>query len=411
MDSTPLKPVLNRIEVIDAFRGFALAGIVIVHFAEQFVGGPTPEGAMDAVTLGPLDQGVNVIVNLFLRGKFFALFSLLFGLSFFIQMDRAAQRGTDFRLRFAWRLLLLFIIGYLHHLFYRGDILTIYAVLGFLLIFFYNVSNKWLALISILIFIGLPRYLIYGLHGTENMIGEAGFMPGSPELDAYFTLLRSGTIWSIFQSNASEGMIMKTNFQIGIISRGYLTFAFFLAGLMLGRMRFFEHTSDYIPKLKKAIKWSLGLIIIIIAAAATLFLTQNPSETEGLDSWFVMIGMTLYDLLNLSLTVIIFSLFIILYQKASVARFLDLFAPYGRTALSNYFFQSVIGTIIFYGWGLGLLGEIRLIYCFIFALIVMSLQMYLSYLWLRFFRYGPLEWLWRICTYTRFFPIRKERTS
>lgn len=409
MNTTALKPVLNRIDIIDAFRGFALAGIVFVHFVEQFIAGPAPEGAMQAVVQGPLDQGVDIFINLFLRGKFFALFSILFGLSFFIQMDRAAQRGMDFRVRFAWRLLLLFAIGYLHHLFYRGDILTIYAVLGLVLVLFHHVSNKWLIGIMALIFLGLPRYLIFSLFGADSLFGQTGFMPGSPELTAYFTTLTTGSLWSVFATNAIDGMLMKADFQIGVFSRGYLTFAFFLGGMMLGRIRFFEDASRYTTQLKSALKWSLALLGGVIAIAAIIFLTLDMSGIDGLDSWFVMFGLTLYDLLNLSLTVIIFSLFVLLYQNARIARFFAWFIPYGRTALTNYVLQSVMGTAILYGWGLGLLGEIRNIHTFAIAFAVVIMQVVLSSLWMRRFRYGPLEWIWRTGTYMKLFPIGKDR--
>ena len=101
----------NRIEIIDALRGFSLAGIVIVHMVENYVGAPTPEGAMDAVRLGIPDYIVDGFIFLFLRGKFFALFSFLFGLSFFIQMDSAYRKGNDYKWKFLWRLVLLFAIG------------------------------------------------------------------------------------------------------------------------------------------------------------------------------------------------------------------------------------------------------------------------------------------------------------
>ena len=124
---------------------------------------------MDAVRLGVADYVVDGFIMLFLRGKFFALFSFLFGLSFFIQMDRASEKGLDFRAKFLWRLALLFIIGYLHHLFYSGDILTIYAVLGVFLIPFYKVSNKYIFSYRRTHFFGACRYLVFGFAGTNNL--------------------------------------------------------------------------------------------------------------------------------------------------------------------------------------------------------------------------------------------------
>ncbi|MEO0526488.1 MAG: DUF418 domain-containing protein, partial [Bacteroidota bacterium] len=141
---TSTHPTKKRIEIIDALRGFSLAGIVIVHMVENYVGAPTPEHVMDATRAGIADYIVDGFIAVFLRGKFFALFSFLFGLSFFIQINNAEKQGNRFAGRFLWRLLILFGIGYLHHLFYRGDILTIYAVLGIFLIPFHRIGNKWI---------------------------------------------------------------------------------------------------------------------------------------------------------------------------------------------------------------------------------------------------------------------------
>ena len=180
-------PAKKRIEIIDALRGFSLAGIVIVHMVENYIAAPTPEGALDATHTGVLDYVVDGFIMILLRGKFFALFSFLFGLSFFIQMDSAHQKGEDFRWRFLWRLLLLFAIGYLHHLFYRGDILTIYALLGVFLVPFYKVRNPLILGTAAVLFLGLGRYVIFMITGGDNLFVSGGFDPNSPEIVTYFT--------------------------------------------------------------------------------------------------------------------------------------------------------------------------------------------------------------------------------
>ncbi len=396
----------NRILIIDALRGFSLAGIVIVHMVENYVGAPVPEGAMDAARAGIPDYIVDGFVFLFLRGKFFALFSFLFGLSFFIQMDSAHNRGEDFRLRFLWRLVLLFGIGYVHHLFYRGDILTIYAVIGLFLIPFYKTPTKYILAICGLLFLGLGRYLVFAVNGSDNLFMQGEFSPSSPEIIAYYETIKNGGIWEVFKSNATEGQLMKMDFQLGIFSRGYLTFGFFLFGLIVGRMQFFKNFLEQRKLTLKVMWWSLGIFITSIALTALIFAPMGPNVT--FDNWRAMLGLSAVDLNNIGMTGIILAGFVLLYSKVRAGKFLSSFAPYGRMALTNYVAQSLIGTFILYGWGLGYLGELRNIYTFLIALLLIAIQMLASSWWLKRFYYGPLEWLWRSLTHAKVYPLLRK---
>ncbi|MGB5237927.1 MAG: DUF418 domain-containing protein [Flavobacteriaceae bacterium] len=396
----------NRIVIIDALRGFSLAGIVIVHMVENYAGAPVPEGAMEAARLGLPDYIVDGFIFLFLRGKFFALFSFLFGLSFFIQMDSANKRGQDFKFRFLWRLVLLFGIGYVHHLFYRGDILTIYAVLGLFLIPFYKIPAKYVLTIAGLLFLGLGRYIVFAFSGGDNLFMEGEFSPSSPEIVAYYETIKNGSLWEVFKSNATEGQLMKMDFQLGIFSRGYLTYAFFLMGLIVGRMQFFKNFLEQRKLTLKVMWWSLGIFVVSIGLTAMIFAPMGPNVT--FDNWRTMVGLTALDLNNLGMTGIILAGFVLLYHKAKASKLLSGFAPYGRMALTNYVTQSLIGTFILYGWGLGYLGELRNVYTFIMAILLIALQMLASRYWLKRYYYGPLEWLWRSLTHTKIYPLLRK---
>ncbi len=400
--TTTTKP---RIEIVDALRGFSLAGIVIVHMVENYVGAPTPEGAMEATHQGIPDDIVDGFIFLLLRGKFFALFSFLFGLSFFIQMNNAHNKGQDLRGRFLWRLAILFGIGYVHHLFYRGDILTIYAVLGILLIPFYKLNNKWILGITTLIFLGLGRYIVFILTKGTNIFMQDDLSPNSPIIATYYNVLKEGGLWDVFRSNAIEGHLMKMHFQLGVFSRAYLTFGFFLLGLFVGRFKFFQNFLEHKKLIKKVLLWSIGLFVLSIGIAIALFSQLGPEVK--FDNWLAMLGLTAIDLNNIAMTFIILALFVILYRKVKAGRWLAKFAPYGRMALTNYVFQSIVGTFIFFGWGLGYLGELRNIYTFLIAIFMIFGQLILSKWWLKYFYYGPLEWVWRSLTYFRIFPMRR----
>lgn len=396
----------TRIQIVDALRGFSLAGIVIVHLVENYIGAPTPEGALEATHIGIPDYVVDGIIGIFFRGKFFALFSFLFGLSFFIQMDRAQDKGQDYRWRFLWRLLLLFFIGVVHHMFYRGDILTIYAFLGVFLIPFYKVRNPWIITMAAMLFLGLGRFLVFFYTQGDNLFLQGGFDPNSPEVVSYFELLKTGTINEVMHSNAIEGQLMKMDFQFGIFSRGYLTLAFFLLGLYAGRIRFFENFEEKWGFMQNILYGSIGLFAVGIGITILGFAPLGPNVS--FDNWNAMIGLTGMDLVNVAMTFMLIALFVYLYKKVRWRRWLEPFAPYGRMALTNYVFQSILGTFIFYGWGLGYVAEIPNRYTFLLAFGVIAIQMIISRWWLKHFYYGPLEWVWRSLTHFKYYPLRRK---
>ncbi len=403
----------DRIEIIDALRGFSLAGIVLVHMIENYIGAPSPPEAMAATNQGILDGIIQGFTGLFIQGKFFALFSFLFGLSFFIQMDSAYQKGEAFGKRFLWRLLLLLGVGYVHHLFYRGDILTIYGLLGILLIPFYKMNKKWVLAISIVLFLGIGRYVIFAFFGEQSIFSGIKMDGSSPEIVNYFDALKNGTMKEVFLSNATEGHLMKLDFQFGVFGRGYLTFGFFLLGLLIGKINFFQNYMTYKKELRKGLIWSIVLFLVSGGIMAGLFIIASDSGTTPIsfDNWLTIVAMTAYDLSNTFMTFILIFAFILIFMKVKGERFLLKFAPYGRMALTNYIMQSIIGTFILYGWGMGYIGELRNIYTFGIGILLIIVQMLISKWWLHKFRYGPLEWLWRSLTFFKSFPFKKQQNA
>lgn len=395
----------ERITIIDALRGFALAGIVICHVVENYIASATPAAFNDAVHQGIIDNIVDGFIGIFLRGKFIALFSFLFGLSFFIQMDNANQRGGYFGGRFLWRLILLFAIGYVHSLFYRGDILTVYAVLGVFLIPFYKVPNKWVLGVATLLFFGLARIVLFAITGGEPIFSDVDFNPEDPKILAYYEVLKNGSLMEVFATNATEGLIDKAEYQFGVFGRGYFTFAFFLVGLVVGRSGFFKRFRKEQKLMKKVLIYTIIGFVIGFGIMAGGFASMG---TEfNMKSWNAMIGFTGMDLVNAAMTIIYIVLFTMWFKKVKGERLLSKFAPYGRMALTNYVFQSIIFTFILFGWGLGLIGELRQAYTFLIALVFIALQMLFSKWWLQHFKYGPLEWLWRSLTFLKVFPFKK----
>lgn len=397
----------SRIEIIDSLRGIALAGIVLCHMVENYIGAMAPQSFYEAVSAGPLDQIIDGLLNIFFRGKFIALFSFLFGLSFFIQMDNGAKKGIAFGGRFLWRLLLLLFIGYVHSLFYRGDILTIYAILGIFLIPFYKLSNKWVLTFSTLLLLGLGRYLVFFFTQGEHLFLDVDPTdPNAARVQDYYNILKNGSLWEVFRTNAWEGHLDKMNFQYGIFGRGYFTFAFFLVGLYAGRSGFFTHFRTERKRTKKILIGSVILLLLAFAITAGAFISLGPEAQ--FDNWVTMIGLSGMDLVNFAMTLIYICLFVILYRKVKPERWLSKFAPYGRMALTNYFLQSIFGALLLYGWGLGYLGELTNSYTFLIALGFIAFQVWTSTLWLKRYYYGPLEWIWRSLTFFKVFPMKRR---
>ena len=402
---TTLIPTQQRIQSLDALRGFALMGIVIVHMLEQYMASPSPASGMENVGLTIADQIVNGFGNFFIRGKFFALFSVLFGVSFFLQMDRSRQKESSFEWRFIWRMVLLFGIGYVHQLFYRGDILTIYAFTGLVLMPFFRMPNQVLLLVAGLILLGMVRYIVFGINGMESIFGATTNDPESSALQLYFDTLKSGTIWEVWKHNATEGMLSKLDFQYAVFGRGYLTLAYFILGLWLGRIGLFQNLDQFRKKIGKAMLWSLAGIVVLVGVSIGINLLNGGDFV--FESIQGMVLITIGDLFNTFLLVLIAGGFLLRTIINPNGRFFGWMAVYGRTALTNYVFQSLIGTFILFGWGMGLIGELTHVQAFVIAIGIIVLQVVASMVWMTYFKYGPLEWLWRMATYGRWFPIKK----
>jgi uncharacterized protein len=368
----------NRIHSVDALRGFALAGIVIAHVLEQNLAASPTEEMQAVMVAGPVDAIVEGFSFWVIRGKFFALFSLLFGLSFFIQMDNAEKSGVHYKTRYMWRLMVLLGIGVIHNFFYSGDILVVYVLFGFLLIPFHSVSNKIVLAVAVILFLGGGRFLSYGIFGNDLILE----MTIENFNESYIVALTSGTLFEVWRMNFLS-MIGKFNFQMGVFGRGYLTFAFFLLGMWIGRTRLFENLQTNGSVLKKIILWSAAGTIAMIPLFGYMF--SQMESIFDLTTWWSMFALTAYDNFNFFFTVFLAAGFIYLYELPKMHNLLTWFAPYGRMALTNYVFQSLIGTFLLFNWGLGYIGQLRNIELLIVGLLIIGSQMIISYYWLKKF--------------------------
>lgn len=410
----------DRIRLIDALRGLSLAGIAMAHFGEQYLGFMPPPEHQSYAIHGTVDGVFEALSWVFVRGKGFGIFSFLFGLSFALQMQRAERRrpGTDFRPRFVWRLLILFAIGWLHGLAYNGDILTVYAALGIPLVLFYRAPDRQILVLAVLLLVGAPRVAQRVVGGpatpAELQSREARLNDLARE---HWQAVTAGDVPAIVRIHATSGFRARWEFQFGSMGRGYQTFGLFLLGLWAGRRRLLEDVEAHRPLFVRAWRWSGAITLAIPLLAGVLFAvgqatgggtsTEPPAGTmPDFTSWPLVAGMGFYDAWNNAMTVFYVASFALLFLRPRWQPRLLPFAPAGRMALSVYVGQTVIGVLVFFGFGLGLLGRFGSSLTIPMGLAFFALQAWACRAWLERFRFGPLEWAWRSLTWLRVEPFR-----
>lgn len=381
----------NRIEVVDALRGLALCAIVIVHCFEHYNLYYIPESAPQWLTA--LDKEVWNTTWFLLAGKAFSTFSLLFGFSFFIQLDNAARRGMPFRGRFVWRMFLLLLFSQFHSLFYNGDILLLYSVMGLLLVALCRLSTRvvltvavimilqpleWIRLLCALL--DIP-FLDYGNHWlTYAKLAKP--------------VMESGNVWEVIASNITYGQLYGNLWQIEN-GRIFQIGGLFLFGMVAGREQLFRNTPASIRRWKWLVLWAAVLFVPFHIARSTY-----PAWVEGCPRLAMPLDIALPSISNFLLMVVLVGLFtLIWYDRGEGFKFQRLFIPYGRMSLTNYILQSIIGVSLFYGFGLGLYRYTGATVCLLIALGIFTLQLLFSRWWLGRHRQGPLEWVWKKLTW------------
>lgn len=389
----------NRITVIDAIRGITLIGICATHAFQHF-GAFASNAQPPFLWIGTMDEITNWILQYLIMGKFFIIFSFLFGLSFFIQMDSASKKGIDFRKRFLWRLTLLFSIGLLHSAIFRNDILIIYAVLGVPLVLMYRWPSKWLLSIALFFMLGGAQLTYIGYKSVVPEIRQEQVETSVERRARWQEIFLNESFSSNIHHNTAEQLSFKFNFQFGEYGRGYMTMGFFILGLLVGRIRLFQNLDKYWDSFYKGAWIALGIVLLLYAGKPFL-----PSgERLSLAAWLAIPVDSLINLLSAYLWVV---LIIGLYKKSSVQKRLTKAVSYGRMGLTNYILQSLLGVFIFYGYGLALHNELGVFLSVVVCLCYTILQIQISHYWLKKFRYGPIEWLWRSGTYLKWQPLKR----
>nr|AIF26755.1 hypothetical protein [uncultured bacterium fosmid pJB89E1] len=377
-------PATKRIDLVDCIRGFAVCGIIMIHFQEHmnFISLPEPNA---------LDKAIESIIFFLGASKMYGIFALLFGFSCYIQHHNQEKRGNDFRLRFAWRMVLLFLWGLLDLVFYNGDILCTYAAVGLLLIPFVKASDK-VVLIAAAILFCQPVELVQIIGGAIN--------PDFKALD-----LGLGKFWGMVMAPQAQGGffdVAAANLKVGLqinfgwaLEHGRLTqtYCLFLLGMYLGRKRLFLDEKNNLQFWTKA--------IVIAFVAGILIYPLETSLPKLIESRTVSasLGTLLTAWRNFCMMAFYVSALFILYYKTDFHKCIQPLACIGKISLTDYLIQSIVGGFLFYNWGLGLYRTCGLGYSFLMSVAFLVLLYFFCKWWTSHHRRGPLEEIWSRLTF------------
>ena len=401
--NTTMQPTQSneRYEVLDVLRGFALLGVMIANMAYHSGHWFLSPGKQAALSFYHFGELVTWIVHFVTEGKFYSIFSLLFGIGFGLQIQRAMEKEQPFSARFSGRLLTLLLFGILHAVFFFvGDILIVYALLGFILILFRKANNKTLLRLAfILPIIPVIQYTIEwsAAQGTT----AAGEISGREMFEQIILTYQTGSTKEIFMTNFF-GYIFGRFPDLIFTGRLFKVFAMFLLGFYIAKNRWFAEIPQRREQLKRIMLWSalVGIPCNLVMAhmmSTGAYYTMAPSGIiEPIVYAFGVPALGICYACGIALA----------YQKEKFKTTLQVLAPLGRMALTNYLMQSVIGCLIFQSYGLGLFGHISPVFFTLIGISILILQIIFSNWWLSKYQYGPAEWLWRSMTYRKIQPIK-----
>ncbi|MGD8625802.1 MAG: DUF418 domain-containing protein, partial [Anaerolineae bacterium] len=357
----------ERIEFVDILRGFALLGVLAANMYSYAGTSYNPQSYAE-----PIDRAIVLLTRFFVEAKFYSLFSLLFGWGLSVQMMRAEARGARFVPLYLRRMAILFLFGLIHAFFvWKGDILATYALFGCLLLLFRKRSNGFILAASGLALLLVIVVTLPALDGFRTWYTNATdfLRPGTYSEGLY----ASGTYWEITRLRFQEYVAGDSWF---ILWFGNM-FSMFLLGLYVGKRRIFHDLDQHLTLIRLVL---VGGLIAGVAFTGLYALTLvRPNLVPGGIQWALSRGARTIGAPALMLFYV--CTLILLVRREAWHRRLAPLASVGRAALSNYLAQSVIGTLLFYSYGLGLYGQIDPLLVLILTVVILVIQIRLSEWW------------------------------
>ena len=399
---------------MDVLRGFAILGIFIANL-NGFSWYNGSAKATGPYLLPGADNTMSFLHQMFIEGKFYSIFSLLFGWGIALQFKRAEEKGINALPTVRRRLFFMLLLGAVHLLLWPGDIVFFYAILAFVLLPLRKLSNKTLLITGCLLV--LSPILLYWLKMTWPVLNypadlaiktatkvESSLFTIKSEQD-FLNIMKHGNSWFEQVQMNVVGFFYRYNY-LFFVSRIPKVLGIFLIRYVIGRSDFYKNILQH----KKIVYWAIG-IGLVVGLPANYFLAYYMSNHGG-DYWQLKTKgfyQTIFYALGVApLAMAYVGLFMLSFQKVAGKKVLSVFAPVGKMAFSNYILQTLIGSFVFLGPGLGYFGEVGPVYYTIFGVVVFIFQIILSTIWLKFFNYGPVEWIWRSATYKKWQPFLKK---
>lgn len=388
-----------RIDVVDALRGFAVMAIVLVHNLEHFIFPVYPDNSPE--WLNVLDQGVlNGVFSLF-AGKAYAIFALLFGLTFYIQTDNYKKQGKDFGYRFLWRMVLLLGFATLNAAFFpAGDVLLLFAVVSLVLFLTRNWSDK-AVLITSIIFLLQP---VEWYHYIASLFNPAHQLPDLKVGEMYAEVAeytKAGNFRDFILGNITLGQKASLFWAINA-GRFSQTAGLFLLGYYFGRKQLF------ISSEKNLRIWVKTLIVAAISFAPLYTFKDLVMKSDAIIQQSAGTAFDMWQ--KLAFALVLVASFVILYQNQTFSKMVSNLRFYGRMSLTNYISQSVIGAEIYFPFGLYLAPHCGYTLSLLIGIFTFFMQMLFCKWWLGRHKQGPLEYIWHKWT-TSFFNTRNSKSQ
>lgn len=403
----------ERIQAMDVLRGFALLGIFLMNI-EAFVS-PMEESmsGLNPHYIG-IDRWVDALIYIFVQGKFYTLFSLLFGMGFAVMAQRAARAGRPFVPVYLRRTLALLAIGLAHALLiWFGDILVSYACMAFVLLLLYvaKPAPKWLPWLAGLVYVvPIGFILLFGLGAWASQLDPkagAEFAKAMADQGAVMAAVNEGQRLAYGAGSYAEATAQRWADLKMMLSFAWLMFwpmvlGMFILGSWFVRTGAISDPGRF-PRLFTCLRW---VALPVGTACMLVSFWMMPTADMSRMSLQIAVASSLANL-GSGLMCLGYVGWIVGALQAAPASKLLVLAPAGRMALSNYLLQSIVCTWVFYGYGLGYFEQLPRAWQALFVLVFFALQVVLSHWWLARFRFGPMEWLWRAATYLNWPPLRR----